>query len=93
MSRHRTPYTPAEDAAILAAPRAGVAALAERLGRTRGAITSRRYELRRTGVAYSKISLAQLAPRSHRPPPPGPNFARPAFFESENLHKIALARR
>ena len=79
------PYTPAEDAEILTANASHLAVLAERWDRTQVALISRRYKLRKAG-AVPKIPLADLRP-------PGPNFARPAFFVNEDLHKIALIRR
>jgi hypothetical protein len=90
--RSRVPYTPAEDAAIFAARGPRLAVLAEQWGRTQAALISRRHKLRKSGAA-PKIPLAGLQSPAHRPPPPGPNFARPVWFVSENLHKIALARR
>ncbi len=88
----RDHYTPAEDAMIRSADASRLTVLAEKWGRTKAALSSRRTKLRRTGAAL-KMPLAELQPPHHRPPPPGPNFARPEFFVSENLHKIALARR
>jgi hypothetical protein len=90
--RWRDPYTPAEDAAILYARGHGLAILAEQWGRTQAALSSRRNKLRKTGAA-PRMPLAELQPLYHRPPPPGPNFARPEFFVSENLSKIAMVRR
>jgi hypothetical protein len=91
-ARFRDHYTPAEDAEIVAADGARLAALAEQWGRTTAALTSRRTKLRRSGVT-PRPPLVTLQPLAHRPRSLGPNFARPAFFESEDLGKIALARR
>lgn len=86
------PYTPDEDEQILARSGITVRELAQRLGRTRVAISMRKAEL--IGTRNHKERKKPVGrPRAI---PVRPIFtlpvARPAWFENENLEKMMRGR-
>jgi hypothetical protein len=82
-------YTPAQDAAILAAPRGGMATLAAEYGKSTHALNARRAYL--INGSATQPMHQRLPQRERKPPPPGP-FARPSFFE-EDLEALARGSR
>lgn len=87
-------YTPEELALILAADTGEkIKAVAQRLGRSLAAVQSQRTLLRQGKRYGEEPGIKKPVPRIPPSPSFASRFARPSFFEDEDLRSMSMAKR